>query len=77
MLHFLNVNVDVFVFVLMCVHRHAAEVIETPGWKNMVHVHPSLIAETFKALVNQHSPTLGPNRKRFKPTSLSASNNNN
>ena len=40
--------------------------IETQGWKNMISLHPHLVAETFKALVNQQSPTLGPARKRFK-----------
>jgi hypothetical protein len=32
----------------------------------MIDKHPHLIAETFKALVNQQSPTVGPSRKRIK-----------
>jgi speckle-type POZ protein len=48
------------------INTHASEVIETSGWKNMINLHPHLVAETFKALVNQQSPTLGPSRKRFK-----------
>jgi hypothetical protein len=33
----------------------------------MINKHPHLIAETFKALVNQQSPTaVGPSRKRIK-----------
>jgi hypothetical protein len=42
-------------------------VIDTQGWKNMISLHPRLVAETFKALVTQSSPTLGSNpRKKFK-----------
>jgi len=48
------------------INTHATEVIETSGWKNMINLHPHLVAETFKALVNQQSPTIGPVRKRFK-----------
>lgn len=48
------------------INSQATEVIETSGWKNMVKMYPHLVAETFKALVNQQSPTIGPSRKRFK-----------
>jgi hypothetical protein len=34
----------------------------------MISVHPHLVAETFKALVNQQSPTLGAPRKKIKTT---------
>lgn len=48
------------------INNHATEVIETSGWKMMIEKQPHLVAETFKALVNQQSPTIGPSRKRFK-----------
>jgi hypothetical protein len=46
--------------------RQANDVIETAGWKNMINMYPHLVAETFKALVNQQSPSLGSCRKRLK-----------
>ncbi|CAK9303764.1 unnamed protein product [Gordionus sp. m RMFG-2023] len=49
------------------INSHACEVMETVGWKNMVHSHPHLIAEAFRALASQQIPTLGgPPRKRIK-----------
>jgi hypothetical protein len=55
--------------MLLKFKRHASDVVETNGWKNLVKTHTHLLAETFKAFVNQQSPTLmpgGPPRKRFK-----------
>lgn len=46
--------------------RNASDVIETSAWKNMSRLHPHLVSETFRAMVNQQSPTFGPARKRFK-----------
>ncbi|RNA33106.1 roadkill isoform X4 [Brachionus plicatilis] len=48
------------------INTHASDVIETHGWKNMTKCYPHLVAETFKALVNQQSPTIGPARKKLK-----------
>lgn len=48
------------------INMQANEVIETSGWKNMISLHPHLVAETFKALVNQQSQKIGPCKKRFK-----------
>lgn len=40
------------------INTHAIEVIDTRGWKTMISVHPRLIAETFRALVNQNNGTI-------------------
>lgn len=48
------------------INTHAPDVIDTQGWKNMTKAYPHLVAETFKALVNQQSPTVGPAKKRLK-----------
>lgn len=48
------------------IKAQASEVIETVSWKNMVKNYPHLVAEAFKALVNQQSPNSGPCKKRFK-----------
>lgn len=46
--------------------RHATDVMETLGWKNMISTHPHLIAEAFRALATQQVPPIGPPRKRVK-----------
>jgi len=46
--------------------RHVTDVMETPGWKQMVSSHPHLIAEAFKALASQQIPPMGPPRKKLK-----------
>lgn len=46
--------------------RHAAEAMETPGFKSMIHSHPHLMAEAFRALATQQIPPIGPPRKRVK-----------
>jgi speckle-type POZ protein len=48
------------------INIHATEVMETVGWKSMVHSHPHLIAEAFRALATQQIPPIGPPRKRIK-----------
>jgi len=48
------------------INIHATEVMETAGWKSMVHSHPHLIAEAFRALATQQIPPIGPPRKRIK-----------
>ncbi|KAG8232529.1 hypothetical protein J437_LFUL012159 [Ladona fulva] len=45
---------------------HATDVMETAGWKSMIHSHPHLIAEAFRALATQQIPPIGPPRKRVK-----------
>lgn len=46
--------------------RHVTDVMETPGWKQMVNSNPHLIAEAFKALATQQIPPMGPPRKKLK-----------
>ncbi|XP_065306775.1 speckle-type POZ protein isoform X6 [Dermacentor albipictus] len=46
--------------------RHATDVMETAGWKTMIHRQPHLIAEAFRALATQQIPPIGPPRKRIK-----------
>ncbi|XP_021952551.1 speckle-type POZ protein [Folsomia candida] len=48
------------------INIHATEIMETLGWKSMVHSHPHLIAEAFRALATQQIPPIGPPRKRIK-----------
>jgi speckle-type POZ protein len=48
------------------INAHATDVMETCGWKSMVHSHPHLIAEAFRALATQQVPPIGPPRKRIK-----------
>ncbi|XP_033624541.1 speckle-type POZ protein-like [Asterias rubens] len=46
---------------------HAPEVMETVGWKTMVHSNPNLVADAFRALATSQSPPfMGPPRKRIK-----------
>lgn len=47
--------------------RHATDVMETTGWKQMITRQPHLIAEAFRALATQQVPPIGPPRKRLKP----------
>ena len=47
-------------------NRHATDVMETPGWKQMVTTNPHLVAEAFKALATQQIPPIGPPRKKLK-----------
>jgi len=47
-------------------NRHATDVMETPGWKQMVSSNPHLVAEAFKALATQQIPPIGPPRKKLK-----------
>ena len=46
--------------------HHVQDVMETPGWKQMVASNPHLIAEAFKALATQQIPPMGPPRKKLK-----------
>lgn len=48
------------------INTHAAEAMETPGFKSMIHSHPHLMAEAFRALATQQIPPIGPPRKRVK-----------
>lgn len=48
------------------INTHATDVMETPGWKNMITAQPHLIAEAFRALATQQIPPIGPPRKRLK-----------
>merc|ERR1712025_946739 len=47
-------------------NRHATDVMDTPGWKQMVSSNPHLVAEAFKALATQQIPPIGPPRKKLK-----------
>ncbi|XP_022245728.1 protein roadkill-like isoform X2 [Limulus polyphemus] len=48
------------------INIHATDVMETAGFKSMVHRQPHLIAEAFRALATQQVPPIGPPRKRIK-----------
>lgn len=57
--------------ICVCLSRvssssHAAEVMETAGWKSMVASHPHLVAEAYRSLASAQCPFLGPPRKRLK-----------
>ncbi|CAB1440397.1 unnamed protein product [Pleuronectes platessa] len=47
-------------------HVHAAEVMDTSGWKSMVISQPQLVAEAYHSLASAQCPFLGPPRKRLK-----------
>ena len=47
-------------------NRHATDVMDTPGWKQMVSSNPHLVAEAFRALATQQIPPMGPPRKKLK-----------
>uniref|UniRef100_A0A4W4ETJ2 SPOPL protein n=1 Tax=Electrophorus electricus TaxID=8005 RepID=A0A4W4ETJ2_ELEEL len=46
--------------------NHAADIMETPGWKSMIQSHPHLVAEAFRALASAQCPPFGLPRKRLK-----------
>ncbi|XP_076305181.1 protein roadkill-like isoform X3 [Tachypleus tridentatus] len=48
------------------INTHATDVLETAGFKAMIHRQPHLIAEAFRALATQQIPPIGPPRKRIK-----------
>ncbi|XP_071398303.1 speckle-type POZ protein-like, partial [Centroberyx affinis] len=48
------------------INYHAADVMETSGWKSMVASHPHLVAEAYRSLASAQCPFLGPPRKRLK-----------
>jgi len=48
------------------INSHATDVMETCGWKEMVHNHPHLVAEAFRALASQQSPPPERPKKRAK-----------
>uniref|UniRef100_A0A669EPJ4 Speckle type BTB/POZ protein n=1 Tax=Oreochromis niloticus TaxID=8128 RepID=A0A669EPJ4_ORENI len=48
------------------INFHAADVMETSGWKSMVISHPHLVAEAYHSLASAQCPFLGPPRKRLK-----------
>jgi len=47
-------------------NRHATDVMDTAGWKQMVSSNPHLVAEAFRALATQQIPPMGPPRKKLK-----------
>lgn len=66
---FVKVDPQTHVLLLLsCVvsSSHAAEVMETAGWKSMVASHPHLVAEAYRSLASAQCPFLGPPRKRLK-----------
>ncbi|XP_046917093.1 BTB/POZ and MATH domain-containing protein rdx isoform X1 [Dermatophagoides farinae] len=64
----LKANAIEFINTFANNNSHATDIMETTGWKNMIQRQPHLIAETFKALVTQQMPPMGPPRKRVKQT---------
>lgn len=48
------------------VFSQAADIMETAGWKSMIHSHPHLVAEAFRALASAQCPQFGIPRKRLK-----------
>lgn len=59
-------NLFLFSSFLISSTSHAAEVMETAGWKSMVASHPHLVAEAYRSLASAQCPFLGPPRKRLK-----------
>lgn len=55
------------------INSHATDVMETPGWKQMITRQPHLVAEAFKALATQQVPPIGPPRKRIKLAGITQS----
>lgn len=53
-----------FLFLLFC--SHAADIMETAGWKAMIQSHPHLVAEAFRALASAQCTPFGLPRKRLK-----------
>uniref|UniRef100_A0A452FFN5 Speckle type BTB/POZ protein like n=1 Tax=Capra hircus TaxID=9925 RepID=A0A452FFN5_CAPHI len=48
------------------INSQAADIMETSGWKSMIHSHPHLVAEAFRALASAQCPQFGIPRKRLK-----------
>lgn len=46
--------------------NHAADIMETAGWKAMIQSHPHLVAEAFRALASAQCTPFGLPRKRLK-----------
>lgn len=63
MTHFISVW-WMFLFLLFC--SHAADIMETAGWKAMIQSHPHLVAEAFRALASAQCTPFGLPRKRLK-----------
>lgn len=57
-------------FPLPFIFSHAADIMETAGWKSMIHSHPHLVAEAFRALASAQCPPFGLPRKRLKQSWL-------
>lgn len=51
---------------LFSLRSHAADIMETAGWKAMIQSHPHLVAEAFRALASAQCPPFGLPRKRLK-----------
>ncbi|XP_053117485.1 speckle-type POZ protein-like isoform X4 [Hemicordylus capensis] len=47
-------------------NNQATDIMETAGWKSMIHSHPHLVAEAFRALASAQCPQFGIPRKRLK-----------
>ncbi|KAG8125093.1 putative Speckle-type POZ protein [Naja naja] len=47
-------------------NSQATDITETAGWKSMIHSHPHLVAEAFRALASAQCPQFGIPRKRLK-----------
>lgn len=52
--------------LLLLFFSQAADIMETSGWKSMIHSHPHLVAEAFRALASAQCPQFGIPRKRLK-----------
>lgn len=48
------------------INTHASEVTETSSWSDLIQSHPYLVAEAFRALALQQTPSSGPLKKRMK-----------
>uniref|UniRef100_A0A8C1JDS6 Uncharacterized protein n=1 Tax=Cyprinus carpio TaxID=7962 RepID=A0A8C1JDS6_CYPCA len=48
------------------INSHAADIMETAGWKAMIQSHPHLVAEAFRALASAQCTPFGLPRKRLK-----------
>ncbi|XP_053117462.1 speckle-type POZ protein-like isoform X2 [Hemicordylus capensis] len=48
------------------INSQATDIMETAGWKSMIHSHPHLVAEAFRALASAQCPQFGIPRKRLK-----------
>ncbi|KTF76687.1 hypothetical protein cypCar_00016170, partial [Cyprinus carpio] len=52
--------------LFLLIHSHAADIMETAGWKAMIQSHPHLVAEAFRALASAQCTPFGLPRKRLK-----------